>query len=356
MTDTQMIWIKRIVMLLLIFLALFMFMKLMPIWLPVVRVFLFVLTPFAIGAFVTYLLHPIVEKIHAFGMPRVLAILFIYSLFFGGIGYSVYQFMPVITKQSKELVANLPNLIDSYQEWLLEIDERTENLPNSLHEQIETNLNMIEEKVSATISNVIEKSRGIFSGLFVLALVPFIAFYLLKDFDELKHAAKYVTPKKWRRQLHTYLHDVDESLGRYIRGQLLVCVVIGGAASVAFWLIGMQYPLLLGVVVGITNVIPYFGPIIGAIPAVIIAFTISIKTVIFVIIIIVILQLLEGNVLSPLIVGKSLHMHPVIIMFALLLGGEIAGVLGLIVAVPIFAILRVTLIHLRDNVSSDKSN
>lgn len=108
----------------------------------------------------------------------------------------------------------------------------------------------------------------------------------------------------------------------------------------------LKYPLVLGIIIGITNVIPYFGPIIGAIPAVIIASTMSVKMLIIVVIIIVVLQFLEGNILSPFIVGKSLHMHPLFIMFALLLGGEVGGIVGMVVAVPVLSILKVAIMHL----------
>jgi predicted PurR-regulated permease PerM len=109
----------------------------------------------------------------------------------------------------------------------------------------------------------------------------------------------------------------------------------------------MKYPLLLGFIIGITDIIPYFGPVIGAIPAVIIAATISNKMILIVIIIIFGLQFIEGNLLSPIIVGKSLHMHPIMIMAALLLGGEVGGVIGLLIAVPILAIIRVVLLHVK---------
>lgn len=144
-----------------------------------------------------------------------------------------------------------------------------------------------------------------------------------------------------------FIRDVDKSLGGYIRGQLLVCLVIGVISATLFWVFGMKYPLLLGFIIAITNIIPYFGPIIGAVPAVIIAATLSVKMVIITLIIIVVLQFVEGNILSPLIVGKSLHMHPLIIMLSLLAGGEAGGIIGLIMAVPILAILKISLIHAR---------
>src|SRR5690606_32321336 len=123
--------------------------------------------------------------------------------------------------------------------------------------------------------------------------------------------------------------------------QFLVILILCVLAATSFWLLGLPYPILLGTIVGITEIIPYFGPIIGALPALFVALTISPSMVFWVIGTIVLLQLIEGSVLSPLIVGKSLNIHPIIIILVLLAGGEIAGIIGMLFAVPIFAILRV---------------
>ena len=123
-------------------------------------------------------------------------------------------------------------------------------------------------------------------------------------------------------------------------GSLLVCVIIGTLSALLFWIFDLKYPLLLGLIIAATNVIPYFGPIIGAVPAVIIAATTSGKLVFITLAIVFGLQFIEGNILSPYIVGKSLHMHPLMIMAALTGGGEIGGIIGMILAVPVLAILK----------------
>ncbi|MEH7522525.1 AI-2E family transporter, partial [Bacillus sp. JJ1503] len=183
----------------------------------------------------------------------------------------------------------------------------------------------------------------------IIALIPFISFYMIKDYDLMKRTLWYLTPRKWRQEGILFLRDIDKSLGGYIRGQIIVCVAIGAISALLFWFVGMKYPLLLGLIIGLTNVIPYFGAFVGAIPAVIIAFAISIKMVIISVIIVFVLQFLEGNILSPLIVGKSLDMHPLVIMFALLAGGEAGGVIGLIIAVPVLAVIKVSLVHARSH-------
>ncbi|APH04287.1 AI-2E family transporter [Bacillus weihaiensis] len=345
MRDRHIKWLLRISITLLGLLTIYVFFKLYSIWEPFYLIAKAILIPFLIGAFITYLLHPVIEKLHSTGVPRTISILIIYFLFFGLIGYGIYRGIPVLVNQLRDLSENFPKLSMSYTNWVESIHDQTDRWPVGVNERIDTMFQKTEEWLALTIENVINSLKGIFDYILLLAIIPFLVFYMLKDFDQLKKAGWYLTPRKWRNEAIQFLKDIDHSLGNYIRGQLFVCFIIGLLAFVSLWFFGIKYPLILGLLIGITNIIPYFGPIIGAIPAVIIAATMSTKTVIIVIIIIMALQFIEGNILGPLVVGKSLHMHPIIIMLALLAGGEIAGILGLMLAVPIIVILRVMLVH-----------
>ena len=349
MNESSIKWLLRFGVLLLFFLALFVFLKLAPIWVPIVHVIKIVLLPFLISSFITYLLHPLVEKIHYQGLPRSMAILIIYILFFGGMGFGIYRGIPIVITQLRELVENFPLVLETYREWLTNIQNKASYLPSGLNARIEEGLITIEEGMDYILNKVIGTLKMLLSSILLLAIIPFIVFYMLKDYDEIKKAIWYITPRRFRQSGQLFIKDIDESLGNYIRGQLLVCLIIGLFASIALWIFGMKYPLLLGVVIGITNIIPYFGPLIGAIPAGLIAATISIEMVIVVLIIVFILQFIEGNLLSPIIVGKSLHMHPIMIMVALLLGGEVGGVIGLIIAVPVLAIIKVIIVHAKSH-------
>lgn len=311
--------------------------------------------PFTIGAFITYLLHPLVENIHNRGIPRSLAIFLIYIIFFGVLGFALYKGIPAFISQLKDLTENAPQFSNQYRTWIESIQQQTSKWPTGLQSRVDQGITSIETSLNQLFSRVISFLVTILSSFVIIGLIPFIAFYMLKDIDLIKKAFWYLTPRKWRKEGILFLRDVNKSLGGYIRGQLLVCVVIGTISSIFFWVIDMKYPLLLGLIVGITNVIPYFGPFIGAIPAIIIAATISVKMIIFCVIIIFLLQFLEGNVLSPLIVGKSLHMHPLMIMFALLTGSEMGGVIGLILAVPCLAIIKVGLLHARYHFGKTKT-
>lgn len=345
--DIRIKWFYRLGFLFLLFIVFFIFLKLKPLWGPFISIIFTILLPFFIGAFISYLLHPIVEALHRKGMKRGLSVAIIYLLFFGVSGFGLYKAIPATINQIQELSKNAPLLIEQYKQWMEMLEYHTSSWPFGVYERIENGMDIFQVRINTYLNNLINNAMKLVDFLILFALIPFISFYILKDYDELKKMIWYMTPKKWRNQGRAFLRDVDTSLGGYIRGQLLLCGSTSVVTSLLFWMFGMKYPLVLGTIIGITDVIPYFGAIIGAIPAIVIAATISVKMVMTVAIIIIVWQFLEGNVLSPLIVGKSLHMQPLFIMFALLAGEELGGIVGMILSIPILAVLKVIILHVR---------
>ncbi|MGP7816884.1 AI-2E family transporter [Niallia sp. 01092] len=354
--DIRMKWYYRLAFTLLLFIVLFVFIKLSPIWMPIVEIILKVVSPFIIGAFITYLLHPVIEMLHRKGLHRGMAVALIYILFFGGLGYGLYKGIPVFIHQLEELTENAPDLANQYRGWIQSIQEKTKAWPPNLQDKVDNGIESFEVKMDGLVTKVLNGAMEMVNSFIIIMLIPFISFYMLKDINAVKKAAWFITPKKWRKSSAVFIKDVNVSLGSYIRGQLFVCFIIGAISSILFWLFHFKYPLVLGMIIGITNVIPYFGPIIGAVPAVIIACTMSVRMVIITIVIIIVLQFLEGNILSPYIVGKSLHLHPLIIMFALLAGEKVGGIVGMIVSVPILSVLKVALIHMRKHFGRREMN
>ncbi|MEH7272573.1 AI-2E family transporter [Neobacillus vireti] len=347
-------WFYRIGFLLLLLIAIYVFLIIRFVWLPILKAALIILLPFFIGGFITYLLHPIVEKLNEKGLHRGLAIFLIYFLFFGGIGFGIYKGIPAFISQVRDLAESAPILAEQYRNWIKELQTHTREWPDGLQEQINEGIMGFERRLESLLTVIVDSLLNFLNFAFAIMIIPFIAFYMLKDFTVIKRAVWYLTPKSWRRKGTRFLRDIDESLGSYIRGQLLVCLIIGGLSSLLFWIFHLKYPLLLGLIIGVTNVIPYFGPVIGAVPAVIIAATSSVKLVIITIVIVFGLQFLEGNILSPYIVGKSLHMHPLMIMVALTAGGEIGGILGMILAVPVLVVLKVSILHAKNHFIREK--
>ncbi|NRD75939.1 AI-2E family transporter [Bacillus sp. BRMEA1] len=353
--DIRMKWYWRIGFILLILISLYVFLKIRFVWIPILKVAGIIILPFLIAGFITYLLHPIVEKLHEKGLHRGLAILFIYVLFFGGIGFALYKGIPAFIDQMKDLSENAPVFAEQYRSWINAIQAHTRTWPDGLQGRMNDGIDAFEETVDSMLSLTIDILVKFLKSALVIVIIPFIAFYMLKDIQLVKRVIWYLVPRQWRRQGARFLKEVDDSLGSYIRGQILVCVIIGGAAALLFWFFHLRYPLLLGFIVGVTDVIPYFGAIIGALPAVIIAATVSVKLVMITIIIILVLQFLEGNILSPYIFGKSLHMHPLLIMLAITAGGEIGGVIGLIIAVPVLVVLKAGIVHAKNLIVQSKN-
>ncbi len=276
--------------------------------------------------------------LHDKGLQKWLSVIIIYLLFFGSLSFLIYKGTPLFIEQLRELTENFPAVLREFEKFSRDLQNHTARWPF----RIEDYLNQVVSKIDYMLTNfanhLIEQFMRLFDWLIFIVLIPIIAFYFIKDIDYLQEVFWEFVPEKWRKQLQIFFTNVNAQLGGYIRGQLLLCLIVGFSSVLLFRFIGLKYPLLLGIIIGATNVIPYFGPIIGAIPACLVAITISIKKAIFVIIIIFFIQFLDGNILSPVILGRSLRMHPLLIIFSILIGGELAGVIGLIVAVPIVAI------------------
>lgn len=341
--------IYRLIITLLVLIILYCLLLLKPIWKPVVTTAFIGVLPFIISGFIAFLLHPLVDKLErTLGMKRSYAILLIYFLFFGGIGFGLYLGIPLMVKQMREFTEQFPILLSQYRDWINDIQVSTSRFPDGIKVQINERINDFEQwgnEILAKTTNVLVK---LVDFIIVVAVIPFISFYLLKDIEKIKKAVWYITPKSWRKDGINFIEAVHESLGGYLRGYLLVCGIVGVTSATAFSLLGIKYPILLGIIIAATNIIPYFGPFIGAIPVAAIALMGSVKLAIIAVVIVFVLQFIEGNILSPYIVGKSIEIHPLFIIAALIIGGEAFGIIGMIVAVPLLAILKIAIIHSRD--------
>ncbi len=306
-----------------------------------------ILFPFFIAVLISYLLHPVVSMLHHQGIPRSIAVILIYIIFFGSLMIISINAFPKLVHQLKEFAENLPTIITKLETWMDGIRHDHSNpLPDTFQDGIDTMIENLESKVANSFNNIIQLVSNTLGILFTLSLVPFVAFYILKDYKLLEKTIITFVPKKNRKEMIRLARDIDEALGNYIRGQLIVCIVVGVLAYIGFLFIGLPYALLLSLVIAITNIIPYLGPYIGAAPALLVGLSISWKMTLSVLIVNVIVQMIEGNIVSPQIVGRKLHIHPLFIILALLIGGEIGGITGLILAVPIFAILKVIIQHI----------
>lgn len=304
-----------------------------------------VLTPFVIGLVFAYLLNPIVNFLNRHHIPRLLSIFIIYFIFFGLLGVLLVKGGPVLLQELRELSNKMPELLFTIKMWAKKMDIQQSILPFSIQGGITHGMNTFGQTINGYFTGLVTNVDDLLEKVLVYFLIPFIVFYLLKDMKTMHRGVLMLIPGAYRGRVSRILHDVDYALGQYIRGQLTVCLVIGVLAYIGYKLIGVPYAGVLAIFVGLTNIIPYIGPFIGAAPAILIALTVSWKIALMTAGINLVIQFLEGNVISPLIVGRSLHMHPLLIILAVTIGGEVAGIAGLIFAVPLVAVGKVILHH-----------
>ncbi|WP_085523268.1 AI-2E family transporter [Tuberibacillus sp. Marseille-P3662] len=337
-------WLRRLSILLIALISVYMAIQLLPYFKMVIGNLLRMLTPFFIALLIAYLLHPFVNYLQR-GMPRPVAILIIYTTFFGVMIYALIKGMPYVITQLKHFAEQIPDWIQVYRKHVNDIYLATSNWPETLHDNFDQILSSVENTLKSFIHGVVSWLQGLVKSFFTILLIPFLVFYFLKDADKMRRYFWHIVPESWRPTGRELTHKIDQQLGNFIRGQLLVCAALIVVAFIGLWFLDVPYPLILGMFIGITDIIPFFGPIIGAVPAILIAATVSVKTVILVGVLILVIQFLEGNIISPLIVGRSVHVHPVWIMLSLVVGETFAGILGLLLAVPIFLAIRVIVNH-----------
>ena len=291
-------------------------------------------------------------------MPRPAAILVTVLGLLGLVTLALFYLVPLLIQQLRDLVVQVPTIANQVNRLLLDLiqflDER-QLLPGSDPEEFGRSLvNDLFDRVQSLTENVL---RGLFGFIprafgFGVALfgVLFVGVYLLADVRVVKAAYLRAAPRAYRRDFRDLWNAFGESLSRYLGGLAVVVVIQGALASLALYMLDVPYAILLGAWVSATAIIPYLGAFIGGIPAVIVAavFEDAIPTiestttrVILVIVVYTLIQQLEGNFLTPRIQGNALHVHPILVLLAVIGGGELAGLAGVVFAVPAVAVLRV---------------
>ena len=311
------------------------------------------LIPYILGLVLAYLLYPPVQRIDRY-MPAVLkrrklsrplSILIVYLAAILVIAGFMAFLVPVVVNQVESMWAQREQLIAQAQtlleEWLVRY--RT-TIPEGWRLTIESNLG----KAVVAIGQAIQEGMGSTMGAVTstvslvigLVIVPFWLFYILADEKAMASAFEAAIPARIEADVRNVLRIVDDILSAYIRGQLLLCLAVGVMSTVGFVVIGLDFAVLLGVIIGLFEFIPFVGPILGAVPALIVAVIQSPITALWTLLVIFAVQQAENLLLVPRVAGKSVKLHPALIMFVLVIGNEALGLWGMIMAVPLTAILR----------------
>jgi len=349
-----------LIVLLLLACVIFMFQKVSFIFTPLKVLFEVVILPGVLAIIGYYLLRPILGLFERWRIPRVWGIFLLYIILIGIITLLVVLVYPFLRDQFTNLAQEFPGYFMAFTQNIAEflnnarLNEYLDKVNLNYDSMVENFTTDMVETVKDTAANL---AQGVASGItgFVSALtgivlslvtVPFILFYLLKDGKKLPRFIIKICPPRTRKEVTEILQDMDKQISSYIQGQILVSMCIGAMVTIGFLIIGMKYALLLGFLAMITSVVPYLGPVIAITPAVIIALVTSPFMLIKLAIVWTVVQLIEGKFISPQIMGKSLSIHPITIIFVLLTAGSLFGVPGVILGIPGYAILKVLVTHL----------
>lgn len=318
-------------------------------------IFVFVSTlffPILISGFLYFIFNPIVSLLEKYKFPRSIGILLLYIFFIGFIAVISAFVGPILTKQITELINNIPFYAKEIQKLTNEIEKTTafqwiQSQNYFSLEQIGQTFSKFMSDLPSKLTNGVASIVSIITNVtLTIVTVPFLLFYMLKDGHKLPHAIVRFLPVSYRDEGLAILKDTSKTLSAYIQGQMTVALLVGLIAWIGYLIIGLPYSLILALVVSITNIIPYVGPFLGAAPAVIIGFFDSPMMALLAILVVVIAQQIESNLLSPLIIGKQLDTHPVTIIIILLVAGNLAGIMGMILAVPVYAVTKTFVLNI----------
>lgn len=312
------------------------------------RPLLAVLAPVLIAITIAYILNPVAIWLEQRRLSRTMAVLLIFLVFFGLSFVFLARFLPMFIEEVNSLVRRIPQYVQQGQGLLADLYKAASrlNLPPSVPEALEKGLRAAEERLLANLARIPEVTVNVARGLFTFFLVLVLSFYLLRDFDMVGDSIYFIIPRKSRPRARKILHEVDSSLGKYIRGQLVLALVVGVLTYLSLLLLGVDFSLIWGIFAGITNTIPYFGPFLGAVPAVLMALLTSPALALKTVLVFVIIQQVESNFISPYVLGKTLGLHPLVVLVALLAGGQFFGIWGLVAAVPAVAVAKIIIRNL----------
>lgn len=324
-------------------------------WLTILAIFCFlvyvlrsVLLPFVVGIIIGYLLDPLASRFEKLKMSRTSATCLVLFLVAIILVPAIFAIAGVIDEQLADFINAVPSYMSSLSKKIEPIIANLQdNFPalsrDKIREYLQGNMTNGLKLLGSVLRKLITSSYALFNIISLLLITPIVAFYMLRDWNDFIKKVDTLLPKAHKKEIRTQAKAIDNIISSFIRGQLSVCVLLGSFYAIGLTFVGLDLGMLVGFIAGIISFIPYVGSIVGFITAMGIAFAqfdtwLPIAQVVGVF---AVGQFLEGNFLTPKLVGDSIGLHPVWVMFALLAGGVMLGFLGLMMAVPLAAVIGV---------------
>ena len=310
--------------------------------------------PVALGAGIMFVLEPVVKVFERLRMPRFWAVILAFTALLALVVAGIALVLPTLRDQSGELVADLPDIYEGFLDWLRETGDRfgvdvdavfTEDfisdwLDDPANQETITNFLL---GVGAGAGRLI---RGVTDFILVVGLTPVLALYILIDLERFKKNSLELTPHRHREEASFIAGQVGTAVGSFVRGQMLVSAIVGVASSIGMWMIDLPFWLLIGILAGILNLIPFAGPIVGgALAAIVALLDGNVTQAIVAVVIFTAIQQVDNHIITPMVQRARVSLSPVVIVLALVIGGSLAGLVGVLIAVPVTAALRIVVGH-----------
>ncbi len=323
---------------------------------PIIGRILKIISPFFIGLVIAWLFDPVVKSLERKKVNRPLGIVFIYVVFIAVIALLLYIMIPMVGDQLNDLIASAPAFFNEVKDWadgiFESLSKSTGNDFADVQEKIYEAINKVgnsftvglPSQIMGIISSILQGGLNFLIGLLV-------GFYMLFDFGNVKEHLLTFIPKKYREDTRELVDQLNGNLRSYVAGTLRIMLILFVFQSVALGIAGLKAPMVFGLFCAVTNIIPYVGPYIGGIPAVLVGFSMDPMTGICSLIAVVIAQVLESYFLQPLVMGKTMKLHPVTIMIGLLVFGNFFGIIGMILATPVISIAKTIILFFDEKYS-----
>jgi predicted PurR-regulated permease PerM len=305
-----------------------------------------VVPPLLIAVAVVYLLNPLVTALERRGVPRVAGAGIVYVLFLCIVALVVSLLVPVVTRQVEAVIDHFPEYLADGQAFVRSLATRFGQEPNFQldAEQVREWLSAGENRQAVTryLTGLRSVTTSLLSGMIIFVLGPVMAFYLLIDLPRLRRGSMALIPPARREEIRALMDRIGQTVGGFFRGQLLVALFVGVASSVGLWAIGLPFWLLVGMVAGVFNLVPLVGPFIGGGLAVVIALISGepLKAL-WAALVLLVVQQIDNHLISPNVMSRTVQLHPVVVMLALLVGASFAGLFGMLVIVPLVAVAKI---------------
>jgi predicted PurR-regulated permease PerM len=312
-----------------------------------------ILFPFVLGALIAYFGDPVVDFLERRHLNRTFAVVLVFIALTAVLVVSLLFMVPLLLDQLDALIRKIPLLYHWATQvvapWMLErFGLPAETLPQlDWSSKLADNWQSLGKMMAQTGKKLTGSGAAILVGVASLALVPVVAFYLLRDWDILLGKMLRMVPLAWQDRISLIVGESDEVVGAFIRGQLIVMCALGIIYGTGLWLIGIQLALLLGLLAGLASLVPYLGFIVGITASLIAAYFQfhDWSVMLWVVVVFGVGQAVESMVLTPVLVGDRIGLHPVAVIFALMAGGQLAGFIGVVVALPVAAVISVFARH-----------